>query len=140
LLNRPAIALLLTGVVVCASASRADAPAAASPVPMPAAERPVLHVVLIALRADAPPGAAQELIDDSKRLLARIPGVEDVRAGRKAADDRDVHVKDYDVALAVRLSRREDLAVYAGDVRHLELLAKHRARFASLRVVDFFGE
>jgi hypothetical protein len=118
------------------------APAPAhEPAPVaPASARGVLHVVLIALAPDAPPDAAAEIVADSKHLLARIPGVLDVRAGRKAAAERDAHVKDYDVALSVRLSSAADLAVYASDPRHLELLAKHRRRIAGLRVIDFFDE
>lgn len=106
----------------------------------PAGTSPVVHVVLIALRADAPAGAAAELIADSKALLAQIEGVQDVRAGRRAAAERDVHVKDYDVALSVRLARIEDLEAYARHPRHVELLARHRARIANLRVIDFFAE
>ncbi len=105
-----------------------------------ASDAGVLHVVLIALSADAPAGAAAEIVADSKRLLARIPGVLEVRAGRKAAADREAHVKDYDVALSVRLARADDLAAYARHPHHLELLAKHRARLAGLRVIDFFDE
>lgn len=101
---------------------------------------PVLHVVLITLRADAPAAAATELIADSKALLPQVEGVQDVRAGRRAAAERDVHVKDYDVALCVRLARVEDLEVYARHPRHVELLARHRARIANLRVIDFFAE
>ncbi len=101
---------------------------------------PVLHVVLIGLRADAPASAAAELIADSKALLMQVEGVQDVRAGRRAAAERDVHVKDYDVALCVRLARLEDLEVYARHPRHVELLARHRARIANLRVIDFFAE
>ena len=52
------------------------------------------------------------LADDSRRLLRGIPGVESVWVGPKALDDRDAHVKDYDVALCVRLRSLADLNAY----------------------------
>jgi hypothetical protein len=120
-----------------------EAPAVvASPMPSapPDLAAPVWHVVLFQLRPDAPSDAAARLIADSKRLLAQIPGVREVHAGRKAADARDVHVKDYDVAISVRLEGRATLAVYAADARHLELIARYREQLVGWRVIDFFAE
>ena len=107
--------------------ARAQAPASA----------PVVHVVLFDLAADATPADVQALADDSRRLLPGIPGVEAVWTGPKALDDRDAHVKDYDVALCVRLKSLADLKAYAAHPQHQELVAKWKTR-ATWRVVDFF--
>jgi hypothetical protein len=98
---------------------------------------PVVHVVLFDLAADATPADVQALADDSRRLLPGIPGVEAVWTGPKALDDREAHVKDYDVALCVRLKSLQDLPAYAAHPRHRELVDKWKAR-ATWRVVDFF--
>ena len=101
------------------------------------AAAPVVHVVLFDLAADATPAEVQALADDSRRLLPGIPGVEAVWTGPKALDDRDAHVKDYDVALCVRLKSLADLPAYAAHPRHRELVDKWKTR-ATWRVVDFF--
>lgn len=103
----------------------------------PAAPAPLVHVVLFDLAADATPEELAALADDSRRLLPGIPGVEAVWTGPKAVDDRDVHVKDYDVALCVRLKSLADLRSYAAHPQHQELVAKWKGR-ATWRVVDFF--
>jgi hypothetical protein len=100
----------------------------------------LLHVVLFSLAPDAPPGERTALVAESKRVLAAIPGVEDVRAGAKALDDRDVHVKDYDVGLVVRLTDRAALDVYALHPDHRALVEKHRPYLAKMRVIDFLDE
>ncbi len=101
---------------------------------------PVLHVVLFAWNPGMSPADESQFLEDSRRLLAGIPGVQEVRGGRKAADQRDVHVKDYDVAVSVRLRSLADLPPYAADARHVELLAKWKGRILRSRVVDFFAE
>jgi hypothetical protein len=101
---------------------------------------PVLHVVLFAWNPGVSAADEAEFLADSRRLLADVPGVLEVRAGRKAADQRDVHVKDYDVAVSVRLRGLADLSSYASDSRHVELLAKWKGRILRARVVDFFAE
>lgn len=121
-------------------ASAPVASPAAGPSALPDLPAPVWHIVLFQLRSDAPAEAAADLIADSKRSLAQIPGVLAVSAGRKAADARDVHVKDYDVAVSVRLAGRAALAGYATDPHHLELIARQRAHIAGWRVIDFFAE
>jgi hypothetical protein len=103
----------------------------------PPTSAPVVHVVLFDLAADATPAEVQALADDSRRLLPGIPGVEAVWTGPKAVDDRDAHVKDYDVALCVRLKSLQDLPAYAAHPQHRALVDKWKAR-ATWRIVDFF--
>ncbi|HEX6736998.1 MAG TPA: Dabb family protein [Vicinamibacteria bacterium] len=132
---RPTRAVLATAVAVLAAPVLSQAPA-----PAPAASQPaVVHVVLFTLEPGAKPEDAAELIADSRRLLAQVPGVEDIRVGRKAKDDRDVHVKDYEVGLLVRVRGLTDLAAYAAHPKHRELVEKWRGR-ARWKVIDFFAE
>jgi hypothetical protein len=110
-----------------------------SQAPPPPSEPDVLHVVLFALESGARPGDAAELIADSRRLLGEVPGVEGVWAGRKAKDDREAHVKDYDVGLLVRVRGLSDLPAYASHPKHQELVDKWRGR-ARWKVIDFYAE
>ena len=126
--------LILAAVAVLAAPAFSQAPAAP-----PAADADVMHVVLFALEPGAKPGDAAELIADSRRLLAEIPGVEGVWVGRKAKDDRDVHVKDFEVGLLVRVRGISDLSAYSAHPRHRELVEKWRGR-ARWKVIDFFAE
>jgi hypothetical protein len=123
---------VLAAVAVLAAPAFSQAPA-------PPAEPDVLHVVLFALEPGARPGDAAELIADSRRLLVQVPGVEGVWVGRKAKDDRDAHVKDYDVGLLVRVRGVSDLPAYALHPKHQELVNKWRGR-ARWKVIDFFAE
>jgi Stress responsive A/B Barrel Domain len=98
---------------------------------------PIVHVVLFDLTGADPSADARAIADDSRRLLAGIPGVQSVWVGPKALDDRDVHVKDYDVALCVRLRSLDDLKSYGPHPQHRELIERWKGR-ATWRVVDFY--
>ncbi len=101
------------------------------------ASTPIVHVVLFDLAAPDATADARALAEDSRRLLAGIPGVESVWVGPKALDDRDAHIKDYDVALSVRLRSLEDLRSYASHPQHRELVERWKGR-ATWRVIDFY--
>jgi hypothetical protein len=124
--------LRTTVLSLSAAAGAALAVRAQSPAP-PA---PIVHVVLFDLAEGATADDARALADDSRRLLRGIPGVESVWVGPKAVDDRDVHVRDYDVALAVRLRSLADLKAYGPHPQHRELVEKWKGR-ATWRVIDF---
>ena len=125
---------VLSTMAVCVSAAAGAALAVRA---QPTAA-PIVHVVLFDLTApDAPADAARALAEDSRRLLPGIPGVESVWVGPKALDDREAHVKDYDVALSVRLRSLEDLRAYAAHPQHRELVERWKSR-ATWRVIDFY--
>jgi len=122
--------------LLCLSAAAGAALAVRAQSPAPPAA-PVVHVVLFDLTAADPADHARALADDARRLLRDIPGVESVWAGPKAVDDRDVHVKDYEVALCVRLRSLADLKAYGPHPQHRELVDKWKGR-ATWRVIDFY--
>jgi hypothetical protein len=124
---------VLRTALVCLSA----ASGAALTVRAQAPDAPVVHVVLFDLTAPDPAADVRTLAEDSRRLLRDIPGVESVWVGPKALDDRDAHVKDYDVALSVRLRSLADLKAYAAHPQHRELVEKWKGR-ATWRVIDFY--
>lgn len=103
-------------------------------------QKPVNHIVLFDLKPTVTPEEVEEIAIDSERLLSEIPGVLEVEVGTKARDDRDIHIKDYDLAVYVKLSQNSDLEVYSPHPNHQELLQKHRAKFDKIQVIDFYGE
>ncbi|RLU01010.1 MAG: Dabb family protein [Ketobacter sp.] len=100
---------------------------------------PLHHLVLVSFTENSTAQQRQQVIDDSLSLLREIPGVETVAAGRKAASDRPVHIKDYDVAIYVRLSNEKALANYSSHPKHLQLLQRNKPAIGAIKVIDFLS-
>ncbi|AFY83535.1 Dabb family protein [Oscillatoria acuminata] len=113
---------------------------ASNPEPPSPSEPPVHHIVLIKLQPDVTPEEIEQTIEDNRRLISAIPGVLEVSLGPKARDDREVHLKDYDLGLYVKLSNNADLDIYGPHPNHQEFLARNRSKIANIRVIDFYGE
>ena len=101
---------------------------------------PLHHLVLVSFTESSTAEQRQQVVDDSLTLLQQIPGVETVAAGRKARADRPVHIKDYDVAIYVRLSDEKALDAYSAHPKHVQLLQRNKPVIASIKVIDFFSE
>jgi hypothetical protein len=104
-----------------------------------AGEPNVNHVVLVNLKDGVTPEQIEEIRIVGKALLSKIPGVLEVSFGKKALDDRPIHVKDYDVALYVKWENIEVGKAYGPHVLHQTLLKLYGPLFARLRVIDFYG-
>ncbi|MCT7986042.1 Dabb family protein [Laspinema sp. A4] len=113
---------------------------ASNPKPPSPSEPPVHHIVLIKLQPDVTPEEIEQTIEDNRRLISAIPGVLEVSLGPKARDDRDVHLKDYNLGLYVKLSQNADLDIYGPHPNHQEFLRRNRAKIANIQVIDFYGE
>lgn len=101
---------------------------------------PLHHVVLVSFTEQSTAQQRQQVINDSLIMLSEIPGVEYVTAGKKAATDRPVHVKDYDVGIYVRLKDADALAAYSVHPKHVQMLKQNKPAIGSIKVIDFFGE
>jgi hypothetical protein len=104
-----------------------------------AGEPCVYHVVLFDMKDDVTPEQVEEMITVGKALLSQIPGVLEVSFGKKARDDRAIHVKDYDVGLYVKWEKLETGKVYAPHTLHQTLLKLYRPMWAGVKVIDFYG-
>ncbi|MEB3225090.1 MAG: Dabb family protein [Synechococcus sp.] len=98
------------------------------------------HIVLFTLAETTRPTETQAIINDGLTLLGAIPGVFKVDLGLKARADRDVHIKDYQLALYVHLENEAALDVYGPHANHQEFLQRHKAKWTKVQVVDFFGQ
>jgi hypothetical protein len=105
-----------------------------------AGETCVYHVVLLKMKDDVTPKQVEEMITVGKALLSQIPGVLEVSMGKKARDDRAIHVKDYDVGLYVKWEKLETGKVYAPHILHQTLLKLYRPMWAGAKVIDFYCE
>lgn len=107
---------------------------------MTISEKSIHHIVLFELTDAATDNDIQAMIADGKELLRQIPGVLAVEIGLKARDDREVHLKNYQVALYVHLRSNADLDIYSPHPNHQEFLARHKAKWINVQVADFFGD
>jgi hypothetical protein len=99
---------------------------------------PFVHSVIFYLKKDAPDNEAESLIADAHQMLAKIPGVRDVHAGRPAEKATPgVAVKDYQVGLLVLFDDADGLHAYLEHPTHKDYVAKHEKHLDKVLVYDF---
>lgn len=87
---------------------------------------PYVHVVIFHLKKDAPSGTAEGMIADAHELLAKIPSVRGVQAGKPADKATpDFAKKDYQVGLVVLLDNFEGLETYLKHPLHEKYVNKY---------------
>lgn len=123
-------AVLLSALIVLT-------PARAEEKPKPGG---LAHVVLFKMKKDTPATAVDDVIKDCHEMLAKIPAVRSVKAGRPTKEKAEKFVKDdYDVALIVIVDDYKGLKAYHVDPLHEKFVKKHGKLFdlEALRVFDF---
>ena len=103
------------------------------------AEPSVHHVVLVNLKDGVSPEQVAEMSTVGKALLSKIPGVLEVSFGKKAREDRDVHIKDYDLAIDVKWENNQAGNVYLPHVLHQTFLKLYGPLLSRTRIIDFYG-
>lgn len=99
---------------------------------------PYVHTVIFYLKKDAPQNEPSALISDAHDLLAKIPSVRAIKAGRPAEKaTRDVAIKDYQVGLAVHFGDYAGLEAYFAHAKHDEYLQRHGKYVDKILVYDF---
>jgi hypothetical protein len=101
---------------------------------------PFVHTVIFYLKKDAPANEADAIIADSQRLLAKIPSVREIRAGRPADKGPAVVVKDYQVGLLVLFDDAEGMQTYLDHPLHKEFVTGHEKGFEKVVVYDFVSK
>ncbi len=92
------------------------------------------------LKKDAPANEADAIIADTQRMLAKIPSVREIRAGRPAEKGAAVVVKDYQVGLLVLFDDGEDMQAYVDHPLHKEFVTGHEKSFEKVVVYDFVSK
>ena len=95
------------------------------------------HVVLFWLKPNTPETARASLEKDCTELLRQVPGVKFISAGRPAMTPREVVDNSYDVGLCVVFDTSAQHDVYQTHPIHLEFIARNKAIWDRVRVVDF---
>jgi hypothetical protein len=106
-------------------------------------QAPYAHVVVFRMKKDAPRDAVEKAIADCHELLAKIPSVRMVRAGRPAEKGTpDVPKMEYDFALLILVDDAEGLDSYLKHPLHLKFVEKHGPSFdmSKLQVFDFLNQ
>jgi hypothetical protein len=100
-----------------------------------------LHNVIFYLKKDAPENAAQSLIEDSHKLLAKIPTVKHLWVGRPAKDATPkVAVTDYAVGLTIAFDNYEGLKTYLDHDLHTQYLKNNGKFIEKVLVYDFVNQ
>jgi hypothetical protein len=110
---------LLAGAVVHSAAEKKDeAPKKA--------KAPYVHTVLFTMKKDAPKEAESELVADCHEMLAKVPSVRELRAGRPAEKGTpSLAKKDFSVALTVCFDDYDGLMAYDKHELHQKFVKKH---------------
>jgi len=106
---------------------------------VPRKSPPLVHTVIFYLKKDAPANEADGLIADSQKLLAKIPTVREIRAGKPADKATPIAAKDYQVGLLVLFDDSDGLHTYADHPLHKEFVANHEKNFDKVVIYDFLS-
>jgi hypothetical protein len=102
------------------------------------AQPPYVHTVVFYLKKDTPGPKVEALIADCHSILAKIPTVRSLWAGRPAAKATpDLAVKDYQVALAITFDNFEGLKTYLDHPTHLAFVQTYSPFFEKALIYDF---
>ena len=104
-------------------------------------KKPLHHVVLFDLKETTSTEDKAKIVTSGETLLSEIPGVIEVELGDKAREDRDVHIKNYDLALYVQFESSAALDVYSPHEKHLEFIqiVSPMLEEDGVKVIDFYG-
>jgi hypothetical protein len=100
-----------------------------------------VHTVIFNVKKDAPAGKVDDLIADAHKLLAKIPSVRGIRAGKPAEKSTPgLSAKDYHVGLLVLFDDYDGLKAYDEHPLHKEYVQKHLPHIEKVIVYDFVNE
>jgi len=80
------------------------------------------------------------VIADTQKLLAKIPSVREIRAGKPAEKASARAAKDYQVGLLVLFDDVDGLHAYTDHPLHKEFVAYHEKNFEKVVVYDFLAQ
>ena len=95
-----------------------------------------VHTVFFWLKPDAPPAAREQLVNDCRNFLGKIPTVRQLWAGVPAMTPRDVVDNSYAVGLTVVLDDSAAHDVYQKHELHLQFLARNKQHWQRVQVYD----
>jgi Stress responsive A/B Barrel Domain len=99
-----------------------------------------IHHVYFWLKPQTPQAAREQLAEDCRTILTKIPKVQHLWAGPPAGTTRDIVDNSYDIGLCVVLDDSAAHDVYQSHPHHLEFIARNKAHWDRVKVYDFLSE
>jgi hypothetical protein len=96
-----------------------------------------LHVVYFWMNDGVPDSARQQLVQDCRDYLGKIPTVRHLWSGRPAMTPRTVVDNSYDVGLCVVLDDAAGHDVYQEHPLHQDFIARNKPHWKRVQVYDF---
>jgi hypothetical protein len=96
-----------------------------------------IHTVYFWMQENAPAAAREQLVNDCRTYLAKIPTVRHLWAGAPAMTPRDVVDNSYAVGLTVVLDDDAGHDVYQVHELHKEFIARNKPNWKRVQVYDF---
>ena len=96
-----------------------------------------VHTVYFWVKPETSAAAVEQLENDCRTLLSRIPTVRHVWAGKPAGTPRDVVDNSYAVGLTVVLDDAAGHDVYQEHALHKEFIARNKPNWSRIQVYDF---
>jgi hypothetical protein len=102
---------------------------------------PFVHSVIFYLKKDAPKDATENMIADSHKLLAKIPSVKGVWAGRPSDKSTPKFAAtDYQFGLLVLFENADGLKIYLDHDLHTEYVKRHEKHIDRVLAYDFANQ
>jgi hypothetical protein len=95
-----------------------------------------VHIVFFWLHPDSPDSAREQLIQDCRRFLGKIPVVRQTMVGRPAMTPRDVVDNSYDVGLCIIFNDMASHDLYQQHPLHQEFIAANKTYWKRVQVYD----
>jgi hypothetical protein len=96
-----------------------------------------VHTVFFWLKPDAPASAREQLANDCRNYLGKIPTVRQLWAGVPAMTPRDVVDNSYAVGLTVVLEDSAGHDVYQQHDLHMQFIARNKQHWQRVQVYDY---
>lgn len=126
------------GVAVLAGSAGLASAADKDTRPAAGKSAPLVHMVIVYLKKDAPKDEASIIIKEAYEQLAKIPTVRKLEAGVPAKNGSpQFGVKDYQVGLLLLFDNEADLKTYIEHPIHVKYLEKHGKHCEKVLVYDF---
>ena len=95
-----------------------------------------VHAVFFTCKPSTPPTQIELLAKDCRSMLAQIPSVRLLKAGRREESmTREVNDTAYHVGLVVHFDDMSGYRIYADHPFHMDFIAKHKDHWANVRGV-----
>ena len=97
----------------------------------------LIHTVYFWLMSGTTDKDREQLVNDCREYLGKIPTVRQLWAGRPAMTPREVVDNSYAVGLTVILDDAQAHDVYQDHPLHLEFISRNKEHWARVQVYDF---